>query len=57
MSALSRSLRRRLIRRHVSPYIWGYTTVIDPYMERLKRAALGDHVCQPFAVTVKENPR
>jgi hypothetical protein len=51
---VTRSLRDRLSRRHVSPYVWGVIPVVDPYSEHLKRAALGDHVCRLFPVTVKE---
>lgn len=48
------SLRRRLIRRGISLYLWWRIPVIHPYSERLKRAAVGDHECRPYFVTLKE---
>jgi hypothetical protein len=46
---VSRSLRLRLYRRHL---VWWQEPVISPRIERLKRAALGDHFCRPFVVTL-----
>lgn len=54
---MTRSLRHRLSRRHVSPYVWLPNPIIHPYSERLKRAAVGDHVCQRFPVNVKEGSK
>lgn len=51
---MTRSLRDRLRRRHVSPYVWGVIPVVDPYSERLRRAAVGDHRCEWFPVLIKE---
>ena len=52
--AVTRSLRHRLHRRHVSPYVWYAEHIVSPYADRLRDAALGRHVCQPFVVTLKE---
>jgi hypothetical protein len=53
---MTRTLRRRLHRRGVSPYVWLPIPVVHPYTERLRRAAVGDHVCgyQMFALPAKE---
>lgn len=53
---MTRSLRHRLSRRGVSSYVWLPIPVIHPFSERLKRAAVGDHECRPYFVTVKETP-
>jgi hypothetical protein len=39
---LSRSLRHRLARRHVSPYVWLPVPVISPYDDKLRAAAFPD---------------
>jgi hypothetical protein len=36
------------------PHAWGAEHIVSPYADRLRDAALGDHVCQRFVVTVKE---
>jgi hypothetical protein len=51
---MTRSLRHRLYRRHQSPYVRAAEHIVSPYADRLRGAALGDHVCQRFVVTVKE---
>lgn len=52
---MTRSLRHRLSRRGVSPYVWLPIPVIHPHSERLKRAALGDHECRPYTVMLEES--
>lgn len=51
-----RSRRHRLARRRLSPYVWGVRPVISPYLDRLQRAAFGDHVCRPFPVRLTARP-
>ena len=36
---VTRSLRHRLARRRLSPYVWGCVPVISPYLDRLRAAA------------------
>ena len=48
---LTRSVRRRMRRRRVTPYVWGYTSITPyvwgytsitgPEIDRLRRAAFG----------------
>lgn len=51
---MTRSLRHRLFCRHQSPDVWGAEPIVSPYADRLRDAALGGHVCQPFLVTLEE---
>jgi hypothetical protein len=39
---LNRSLRHRLARRHVSPYVWLPVPMISPYDDKLRAAAFPD---------------
>jgi hypothetical protein len=54
---VSRSVRHRLARRGVSPYVRGVVPIVSPYADRLRAAALGDHVCQPFLVRLTPEGR
>jgi hypothetical protein len=54
---VSRSVRHRLARRGRAPHVWVHIPVVSPYADRLMRAALGDHVCQPFLVRLTPEGR
>ncbi|MEU7590624.1 hypothetical protein AB0A95_30580 [Micromonospora sp. NPDC049230] len=51
MATIPRSLTHRIIRRRLSRFVWGSVPVLSPFEQRLRLAALGDHVCQARTVT------
>lgn len=59
MIALSASVRHRMTRRGVVPRVWLQLPTLSPYVDRLKQAAIGDHVCghQLFIVPTERNIR
>lgn len=44
---MTRSLRHRHTRRRIW---WWAEPIVSPYADRLRTAALGDHMCQPILV-------
>lgn len=59
MTALSASVRHRMTRRGVVPWVWLQLPTLSPYVDRLKQAAIGDHVCghQLFILPTERNIR
>ena len=57
MTGLSASVRRRMARRRIVRRVWWQEPVVHPYVERLKQAAVGDHVCMRVVVPIRGGSR